>query len=63
MLNIKFITVHKAKGLEADNVIVLNLKNHLFGFPNKMRYDHIVPVVVMMKNTDLLKNEDCFMWH
>ena len=26
--NIKFLTIHKAKGLEEDNVIVLNLYNN-----------------------------------
>jgi len=41
-LNIKYLTVHKSKGTEADNVIVLNLKNHLLGFPNKMTDDPIL---------------------
>lgn len=45
-VDIKFITVHKAKGLEADNVIVLNLKNHLLGFPNKMTDDPILSLLL-----------------
>ena len=41
-VNITFITAHKSKGLEADNVIVLNLKNDLYGFPNKLTDDPII---------------------
>lgn len=41
-IEIKYLTVHKSKGTEADNVIVLNLKNHLLGFPNKMTDDPIL---------------------
>jgi len=45
-IDIKFITVHKSKGLEADNVIILNLKNDLLGFPNKMTYDPILSLLL-----------------
>jgi DNA helicase-4 len=45
-VDIKYITVHKSKGLEADNVIVLNLKNHLLGFPNKMTDDPMLSLLL-----------------
>ena len=45
-IEIKYITVHKSKGLEADNVIVLNLKNHLLGFPNKMTDDPMLSLLL-----------------
>ncbi len=45
-LDIKYLTVHKSKGTEADNVIVLNLKNHLLGFPNKMTDDPILSLLL-----------------
>lgn len=45
-VDIKFITVHKSKGLEADNVIVLNLKNDLYGFPNKLTGDPIISLLL-----------------
>lgn len=48
-IEIKYITVHKSKGLEADNVIILNLKNHLLGFPNKMTDD---PMLSLLLNDD-----------
>lgn len=36
---ISFLTVHRAKGLEADNVILLNFQNSTLGFPNKISDD------------------------
>lgn len=35
-VNIEYRTVHQSKGLECDNVILINLKNWKAGFPNKM---------------------------
>jgi DNA helicase-4 len=51
-VNMKYITSHKAKGLEADNVIVINLENKLVGFPNKISDDPILSLV--------LTNQDSF---
>lgn len=49
-VEIKFLTVHKSKGLEADNVILLNLKNDIFGFPNKIVDDPILSYVLTNKD-------------
>jgi len=38
-LNIRFLTVHKSKGLEADVCIILNLISGKLGFPNQLE-DH-----------------------
>ena len=43
---VSFLTVHKAKGLEADNVILLNFENKLLGFPNKIADDPILGLVL-----------------
>lgn len=45
-IKIKYLTVHKSKGTEADNVIILNLRNHLLGFPNKMTDDPILSLLL-----------------
>ncbi len=45
-VDIKYLTVHGSKGIEADNVIVLNLRNHLLGFPNKMTDDPILSLLL-----------------
>jgi len=50
-LKIRFLTVHKSKGLEADIVIILNLINSSFGFPNKIE-DH--------KILKYINNQDTF---
>ena len=44
-LNIEFRTVHKAKGLQADYVVVLNLNNQINGFPNKIVNDPVLDFV------------------
>ena len=43
---ISFLTIHKAKGLEADNVVILNFKNDLLGFPNKIADDPLIGLVL-----------------
>lgn len=35
-IKIKYLTIHKAKGLEADNVIIINLENSKKGFPSQI---------------------------
>ena len=45
-LNINFISVHKSKGLEEDNVILLNLENKISGFPNQMIDDPLMNFVI-----------------
>ncbi len=41
-LDITFMSIHKAKGLEYDEVIILNLKDGFSGFPNKIEDDSIL---------------------
>ena len=43
---ITFMTVHKSKGLEADNVILLNFQNAVLGFPNKISDDPLLELVL-----------------
>lgn len=44
-VNIEYRTVHQSKGLECDNVILINLKNWKAGFPNKMVDDSVLNFV------------------
>lgn len=50
-VKIKFLTVHRAKGLEADNVIILNAKNARSGFPNQIVDDPILNFLRETKET------------
>ncbi|WP_296090743.1 UvrD-helicase domain-containing protein [uncultured Treponema sp.] len=45
-LQIDFMSVHKSKGLEADNVILLNFKNDKLGFPNQIADDNVLNLVL-----------------
>ncbi len=42
-----FMTIHKSKGLEADDVIVLNNDNDILGFPNKISDDTLMRYVLV----------------
>ena len=43
--NILYYTVHKSKGLESENVIVLNMLDSILGFPNKINDERILRLV------------------
>lgn len=45
-LKLNYLTAHKSKGLEADNVIIINLENKLLGFPSKISDDPILSLVL-----------------
>lgn len=38
----RYLTVHKSKGLEEDNIIIINLYNKINGFPNKIKNEKII---------------------
>lgn len=39
---VNYMTVHKSKGLEEDNVIIINLTNKIDGFPSKIKNSKII---------------------
>ena len=44
--HIEFMTVHRAKGLGFDNVIIINGRNEVYGFPSKVQADPVLKYVV-----------------
>ena len=48
-LNIDFMSIHKSKGLEYDEVIILNLKDEIAGFPSQIDDD---PILSLIKTSD-----------
>lgn len=50
-LDITFMTVHAAKGLGYDNVIVVNGKNETYGFPSKIEDDPVLSFVIKGDNS------------
>ena len=45
-VRIEFMTVHRAKGLGYDNVILINARNELYGFPSQIQEDPVLKFVV-----------------
>lgn len=43
---LEFLTAHSSKGLGYDNVIIVNAKNELYGFPAKLDNDPVLQYVV-----------------
>ena len=43
---VAFLSVHKSKGLEADNVVLVNFKNDKLGFPNQIADDKVLNFVL-----------------
>ena len=56
-VNIRYLTVHKSKGLEFDNVIIINLENKLLGFPNKLENSDILKYVILNKEKYIYDEE------
>ena len=48
---IRFLTVHKSKGLEEENVVIINLEDNILGFPSKMKNNNILRFVLSDKDT------------
>ncbi len=44
--NMQYMTIHKSKGLEANNVILINLENSLMGFPSKIKDSDYLKYVI-----------------
>jgi len=53
--NIRFLTVHKSKGLESDNIILLNVVGGTLGFPNTLKNIKIFDF--LLDNDTLLEEE------
>ena len=45
-LDIVFMTIHKSKGLQADAIVVLELKTGRFGFPGQIETDPLMKMVI-----------------
>lgn len=54
---VAFLSVHKSKGLEADNVVILNFKNDKLGFPNQIADDKVLNYV-LAKNENYMFAEE-----
>ena len=44
-IKLNYLTIHKSKGLEADNIILINLENNEYGFPNKLKTNDLEKIL------------------
>ena len=44
-IKLTYLTIHKSKGLECDNVIIINLIDSYLGFPSKIKEEQILRLV------------------
>lgn len=56
-IDLRYLTVHKSKGLEADNVIVINMNNDKLGFPSQIEEDKILRLVNKSKENFSFEEE------
>ena len=54
---INFLTVHSSKGLEAENIILINMTNKIYGFPNKIK-NHSLLELLHPSDKDILFSEE-----
>ncbi|MBP3635761.1 MAG: UvrD-helicase domain-containing protein [Bacilli bacterium] len=45
-IHIRYLTMHKSKGLEDENVIIINLQNNNLGFPSKIESNKVLHYVL-----------------
>lgn len=45
-LKLNYLTAHKSKGLESDNIILINLENKITGFPNQTSDEPMLNLVL-----------------
>lgn len=49
-IKMKYLTIHRSKGLEEENVIIINLTSKKTGFPNKISDDKVLKYVSCHKD-------------
>ena len=57
---IKYYTVHKSKGLEAEYVVVLNCNNEILGFPNQIENNKLIDKVLPNKEIKFAEERRLF---
>jgi len=45
-VHIRYLTIHSSKGLEDDNIILINLENKITGLPSKMKNHKILNLII-----------------
>ncbi len=57
--HIKYMTIHKSKGLEFENVVILSMEDSYLGFPNKMK-NHKIFKYINVKDNSIFEERRLF---
>lgn len=55
--HMKYMTIHKSKGLEADKIILINLENSITGFPSKVKNSEYLKYVLPKEDDYIFAEE------
>lgn len=56
-MTINYMTMHRSKGLECDDIVIINLKDEALGFPSKIEQDKILEYIRKDTKKDFLEEE------
>lgn len=56
-MKINYMTMHRSKGLECDDIVIINLKDEALGFPSQMEQDKIFEYIRKDTKKDFLDEE------
>lgn len=56
-MNINYMTMHRSKGLECDDIIIINLKDDALGFPSKIEQNKILEYIRKDTKKDFSEEE------
>lgn len=56
-MKMNYMTMHRSKGLECDDIIIVNLKDDFFGFPSQIEQDKILNYIRKETKKDFLDEE------
>ena len=56
-MSINYMTIHRSKGLECDDIVIINLKDEALGFPSKIEQDKILEYIRKDTKKDFLEEE------
>lgn len=57
IMKISYMTMHRSKGLECDDVVIINLRDDTFGFPSQVEADKILNYIRKDTKKDFLEEE------
>ena len=58
--NINYSTIHRSKGLEADNILLINITNNTNGLPSTVKNDYLIDLLLNDSNENYFEERRLF---